>query len=43
MTIRITVGGLPQVLGPFVLTYGVTNAWEPCLYPGAGHRDEAAS
>jgi len=43
MTITITVGGVPQVLGPFVLKYGVTNAWDPCLYPGAGHRDEAAS
>jgi hypothetical protein len=33
MTITITVAGLPQVLGPFFLTYGVTNAWEPCRYP----------
>jgi len=33
MTITITVPALPQVLGPFVLTYGVTNAWGPCLYP----------
>jgi hypothetical protein len=24
---------LPQVVGPFILTYGVTNAWGPCLYP----------
>lgn len=41
MTITITVPGLPQVLGPFVLTNGVTNAWGPCLYPGAGRRNEA--
>ena len=41
MTITITVSGLPQVLGPFVLTNGVTNAWEPCHYPGAGRRNEA--
>jgi hypothetical protein len=33
MTLTITVSGLPLVLGPFVLTYGVTNAWEPCRYP----------
>jgi hypothetical protein len=33
MTLTITVAGLPQVLGPFVLTYGVTNTWGPCLYP----------
>jgi hypothetical protein len=40
MTITITVPGLPQVLGPFVLTNDVTNAWGPCLYPGAGRRNE---
>jgi hypothetical protein len=33
MTITITVPELPPVLGPFVLTYGVTNTWRPCLYP----------
>jgi hypothetical protein len=33
MTITITVQGLPQVLGPFALRSGVTNAWGPCLYP----------
>jgi hypothetical protein len=41
MTLTITVPGLPQVLGPFVLTHGVTNTWGPCLYPGAGRRNEA--
>jgi hypothetical protein len=25
--------GLPLVLGPYTLTYGVINAWGPCLYP----------
>lgn len=33
MAITITVPSLPRVLGPFVLTAGVTNAWGPCLYP----------
>ena len=43
MTLTITVPELPQVLGPFVLTNGVTNTWGPCLYPGAGRRNEDAS
>ncbi len=33
MTMTITISALPQVVGPFVLTQGVTNAWGPCLYP----------
>jgi len=33
MTLTITMPGLPLVLGPYTLTYGVTNAWGPCLYP----------
>jgi hypothetical protein len=33
MTLTISVPELPRVLGPFILTYGVTNAWGPCLYP----------
>jgi hypothetical protein len=33
MTITITVPSQQQSFGPFVLTYGVNNAWTPCLYP----------
>ncbi|MEP6802413.1 MAG: hypothetical protein ABJC07_10775 [Acidobacteriota bacterium] len=33
MTITITVPSLPRIVGPFVLTAGVTNSWGPCLYP----------
>ncbi len=33
VTITVTVPGLSLVLGPFVLTHGVTNTWGPCLYP----------
>lgn len=33
MTITISVPSQPQSFGPFVLTYGVNNAWTPCLYP----------
>jgi hypothetical protein len=33
MTLTITVPDVSLVVGPFVLTSGVTNAWEPCRYP----------
>ena len=33
MSIAITVPALPQVFGPFQLSYGVNNEWSPCLYP----------
>ena len=33
MTITISVPSQQQTFGPFVLTYGVDNAWTPCLYP----------
>jgi hypothetical protein len=33
MTITIAVPSQQQSFGPFVLTYGVNNAWTPCLYP----------
>ena len=33
MTITVSAPAAPQLLGPFVLTSGVTNAWGPCLYP----------
>ncbi|MEO8432697.1 MAG: hypothetical protein ABI592_14390 [Acidobacteriota bacterium] len=33
MTISIQVPGESRLLGPYLLTAGVTNAWGPCLYP----------
>jgi hypothetical protein len=33
ITITIAVPSQQQSFGPFVLTYGVNNAWTPCLYP----------
>ena len=33
MTLSISVPALPQTLGPFHLTAGVTSSWSPCLYP----------
>jgi hypothetical protein len=33
MTISISVPALPQTLGPYHLTAGVTSTWSPCLYP----------
>ncbi len=33
ITITISVPSQQQPFGPFVLTYGVSNDWTPCLYP----------
>lgn len=33
MTLSISIPALPQTLGPFHLTAGVTSSWSPCLYP----------
>jgi hypothetical protein len=35
MTLSISVPALPQTLGPFHHTAGVTSSWSPCLYPYA--------
>jgi len=33
MSITIAVPGLQKTIGPYALTYGVTNTWNACLYP----------
>jgi hypothetical protein len=33
LSLTVSVPALPTTFDPFVLTYGITSAWTPCLYP----------
>lgn len=43
MTLTVTVPILQRVVGRFVLTYGMHNAWPQCLYPVRASRKSATA